>query len=155
MSVLSQIIFIKERCLPQEKFGRVDRLRFPLLIMIFFLILNFVSVSDAKSKSWKVLYEAQNKNVNKRNLPGKYPMKIINDVHLEGVNKNDPFLFNEFLSSGLWGVNKGRLAVTAGSDTMLRLSHAEDFELEGIMNAGGLGGWYILFGWNKDRGFMI
>ncbi len=38
---------------------------------------------------------------------------------------------------------------------MLQLSHAEDFEMEGIMNAEGLGGWYILFGWNKDRGFMI
>ncbi len=94
MSILSQIKFISERCHPPGKFGREDQLRFPLLMMIILLVLSFVSVSDAKSKSWKILYEAQKKNVNKRNLPDNYPMKIINDVHLEGVIKNDPFLFN-------------------------------------------------------------
>lgn len=109
----------------------------------------------AKDKAWEILFYPQDENFNKRTLPDEFPMKIINDVHLEGVNKSDPFLFNDFHSSGLWGINKGRLTVTAGSDTMLQLGEAKDFELEGIIDAEGLGGWFILFGWNDDKGFML
>ena len=131
--------------------------RFGLKVTVFILIsLGLLLINPhCQAKSWKVLYKAQKKSLNKRTLPDHFPMEIINDVDLEGVNTKDPFLFNDFHSSGLWGIGKGKLTVTAGSDTMLKLSSSENFELEGIMNAEGLGGWYILFGWNEGHGYLI
>lgn len=110
---------------------------------------------ELEAKSWKILFGPQPPTLNKRSLPDKFPMEIQKDVRLEGVNPNDPFLFNDFRSDGLWGINGGRLTVTAGSDTMLKLSNQENFSLEGVMNAEGLGGWYILFGWKDGHGYML
>jgi hypothetical protein len=104
-------------------------------------------------KKWTVLHQTPAKATNLIvRLPEKGPLFPLNDLELTGPRK-DPVLLSEFKSEAEWGADRSGLFVTKGKDAALLLAEAEDFELEGTMQAEGLGGWFFVVGWKDSTPF--
>ncbi len=106
-------------------------------------------------KKWVVLHQPRKSGPKIGPIPDNSPLEVLNDFELVGPRPGDPFLFGNFKSRGEWGIVNGALKPVAGKHTACKLIRAEDFELEGVLNADGLGGWFFLLGWNGGDGYMV
>jgi hypothetical protein len=107
------------------------------------------------TRSWVELYERQRASVGIKPLPEDTLLLPLEGFTMEGIKLDHPFLLGKFTSGGDWGVSRGVLQPIRGTDTALRLGRVGDFELEGTMHAQGLGGWFILFGWDNGHGYGL
>ena len=111
--------------------------------------------SDALTKQWKVLHAPGQSKAQIAPLPKNSPLEVWNNFEIVGPRPGDPFLFGNFKSQGEWAIVNDAIKPVDGKHTACRLARAEDFELEGLFNAEGLGGWFFLVGWNRGEGYMI
>jgi hypothetical protein len=111
--------------------------------------------AKALSKKWTVLHQPGKAKPNVAPLPKNSTLEVLKDFELQGPRPGDPFLFGNFKSQGEWGLVNGTLKPLDGKHTACKLARADSFELEGVINAEGLGGWFFLLGWDKDNGYMI
>ncbi|WP_437187764.1 hypothetical protein SH668x_001172 [Planctomicrobium sp. SH668] len=88
-------------------------------------------------------------------LPKSSELLNLDELQFTGPKPSHPHVLGNFATTGSWGLVNGMLGVVEGSDTALQLAWAGDFELEGIMEQQGFGGWYCLVGWDDGRGFGI
>lgn len=106
-------------------------------------------------KEWTVLWDARRSAPGKRPLEEDSPLQPLKEFQIEGVPDADPFWLSNFRSEGTWGSANRRLTRIAGKNAALKLARAESFELQGVLNAEGLGGWFLLFGWDKGHGYGL
>ncbi len=92
-------------------------------------------------------------------LQGTFPKSVklqqIEELQFTGPAPSHPFLLGHFACDARWGVVNGYLQVIEGKNAALQIAWAEDFELEGIMEQAGTGGWFLLLGWDEGRGFAL
>ena len=104
---------------------------------------------------WTVLYRPMQGAATGSPLPSDSPLQPLPQLMFEGPEPNHPFILGEFASGGRWGITQGHLRPLTGKDTAIKIVHAEDFELQGVISADGLGGWFILVGWDGENGYCI
>jgi hypothetical protein len=107
------------------------------------------------TREWIQLYRPQRAVVGIKPIPDDTPLNPLVGFTLEGTKPDHPFLLGKFTSSGEWGISRGLLYPVRGSDTALHLARVGDFEFEADVVPGGLGGWFILMGWDQGHGYGI
>lgn len=88
-------------------------------------------------------------------LDEKSPVVGLTELNLTGPNPGHPFLLGHFAINGRFGIQDAALSRTEGFNAAVKLADVEDFELEGLVNAEGLGGWFWLLGFENGHGYMI
>lgn len=137
---------------------------------MFVLFLSMASVSpaappaDAKAKTakpkvnadWRILVApARRARPGLRALPESALVKPLSDFELTGPKPGDAFQLGNFAADGKWGLHDGGVVRTEGRNAALKLGRAENFELEGNIELGEEGGWFLLVGWDEGRGYSI
>lgn len=88
-------------------------------------------------------------------LPKKSPLVSLEDLRFTGPEPSHPFVLGNFATDGQWGLVQGYVQVISGKDAALQLAWADNFELEGVIEHAGLGGWFFLVGWDQGRGYAL
>ena len=109
----------------------------------------------ALTKKWKVLWNSGRQPGGRRPLPENSPLENFAGLTIVGVPNADPFWLANFKVDGFWGSFNRRLQRLSGKNTALKLARAENFELQGVINAEGRGGWFFLVGLNDGHGYVI
>lgn len=105
---------------------------------------------------WRILYQSP-----RTRRPGAYPLPenslitSLGDLTLTGPAEGHPHLLGKFSINGSWGIVNGCLGRIAGTNAVAEVLTADEFEMEGLVQAEGTGGWFILFGWNGDSGHAL
>ncbi len=107
-------------------------------------------------KRWKIIHQPPRRaTAAVRPLPKKFPAEVLGEFSFHGPRPGDPFLLGDVEADGEWGIAGGAVRRVKGKAAMLRLGRGESFELEGIINAEGLGGWFLLMGWKDGHGYAF
>lgn len=108
------------------------------------------------TQKWTIFQKPMPRRGGSRPLPKSFKGEVLKDLKLRGVHVGHPFLFGKYKTTGSWGLKDGRLQAV-GQNTAVALAHAENVELEGIVDASGLGGWFMLLGWSQKygNGYMV
>jgi hypothetical protein len=64
-------------------------------------------------------------------------------------------LLGQFAINGEFGIAGGLLTRVTGANAAIEVAEAENFELEGMIQAEGTGGWFILVGWKDGTGHAL
>ncbi len=104
---------------------------------------------------WKVLLTPPGNVRGVRPLPQNAPLKPLPELKFTGPGAGHPFVLGDFAADGRWGLGTGGVRLVEGRNAALSLGRAEDFELEGTLEMGGEGGWFLLVGWDQGRGYSI
>ncbi len=92
----------------------------------------------------------------KRSVPAaqEIPKEILVDspqeFAFEGPHPDHPHLLGHFRTDGRYMLKAGALQREFGNSALLRLPHADQFDLEGIVQLGKEGGCLFLFGWDEE-----
>lgn len=79
----------------------------------------------------------------------------LEDLQFTGPQPSHPFVLGNFAHDGEWGIVEGHIQLLDGRNAALQLAWADQFELEGIMEQAGFGGWFFLLGWDQGRGYAL
>lgn len=107
-----------------------------------------------KSK-WTVLHLEKKPSTRPKVIPNQSPLQTLFNLEFNGSQIDQPFLLGKFKSSSAWFIQNGYLQPVEAKNSAIQLGIAENFELQGIINAEGTGGWYILTGWHQQSGYML
>jgi len=106
-------------------------------------------------RNWQVLFSGE-PTKRKTVIPlDKFPMLANDTLEFVGPRPGDAYQLGKFQTDGQWGIHQGLVRRIAGSNAALTLAEAEDFELEGRINAEGVGGWFWLLGWKDGNGYGL
>lgn len=113
---------------------------------------------NAKPVKWEVLH-VQPKGLpvpGVTKLPAKGTIQNLETLEFTGPQTpEDTFVIGKFFLNGTFGVEDGVIHRTAGANAAITLGSAEDFELEGLVDAEGLGGWFWLVGYEDGSGYLL
>lgn len=106
---------------------------------------------------WQILYTGRPTKTAKKPLPlaeGSL-LELVDEFSLKAPADTDPYWLGTFTVNGSFGRAEGYLQRTEGKNALIKLGEAEHFELEGKLLAEGLGGWFLLIGWNDGHGYAV
>lgn len=137
-----------------------------LLLFLFALLCSGLTVTSARAQpadfqgvvaSEKVekLFEPAPPNARPSLLTAKHKVVAIDELQFVGPRPTHPFVLGNFAADAKWGVANGWLTVAQGKNAALQLAWADQFELEGVMEQTGQGGWFLLLGWQNGRGYAL
>jgi hypothetical protein len=106
-------------------------------------------------KTWTQLFRANRRYQGVRPLAPNLPVKALDDLQLTGPGQGHKYVLGQFTADGRWGTVDGAIQLVEGRNAALKLGTAKNFELEGTLELGELGGWFMLVGWNEGRGYSI
>ena len=135
-------------------------------IILSLCCLAFISAVDAQedtdvrhapqlSPKWLSLYVAGRPVRNVLPLTAKDKLVQLDAFELTGPDPGHPFVLGNFVSDGQWGVVAGGVQRTGGKNAVLELARGDQFELQGVMDQIGLGGWFLLVGWDNGHGYCL
>jgi len=107
------------------------------------------------TKKWTVLFSPGRRTQGVRPLPPNGKIQPLPDLQFMGPEPGHPFVLGEFAADGEWGIADGGIVRVNGNNAALKLGRAENFELDGTIEMGDEGGWFLLVGWNEGRGYSI
>lgn len=107
------------------------------------------------AEKWTVLFRGKVSKKRALKPLGNLPVISHKDLRFVGPDPGHPFRLGNFQVDGAWGVRAGHLVRGSGDNAALVLADADEFELEGLVDADGLGGWFILLGWHKGTGYAL
>lgn len=110
-----------------------------------------VNITD----KWTVLVNPARPRPGVVEFTEKSPIQNVADFKLVGPSVGHPFCLGDFIVDGKWASVQGTVQVTEGKNALLSLATADQFEMEGVINQEGLGGWLVLLGWNQGHGFSL
>jgi len=82
-------------------------------------------------------------------------LQALADLQFVGPKPSHPYVLGNFAADGTWGIVGGFIQRTDGKNAALRLAWADQFEIEGIMEHAGFGGWFFLLGWDQGHGYVV
>lgn len=107
------------------------------------------------SKKWHVAFLNPRPLPGVEPLPAKPPFEVVTALEFTGPFENHPFLLGHVKVDGTWAIIDGYLTRSAGRNAALKLATADQFELEGRLNNEGLGGFFLLLGWEEGHGYAV
>ncbi len=110
-----------------------------------------VSITD----KWSVLVNPARPRPGIVKFNEKSPIQNVEEFKLLGPMVGHPFGLGELIVDGRWATAQGLAQRIEGKNTLVRLATADQFELEGIIHQEGLGGWFMLLGWNQGHGYSL
>ncbi|WP_144992339.1 hypothetical protein [Polystyrenella longa] len=110
---------------------------------------------DIPSGKWTVRFISQNASPKPSLLPKNSGLDILLDLQMVGAKQDNPHLLGHFNSEAAWYVQQGYLLPVDKKDSALRIATVKDFELQGIWNVEGRGGWFILLGYDDGHGYVL
>ncbi len=135
--------------------------RFGFTFFLLFGLPNFLSAQPegfegvvAKEKA-EVIYAPVRARAAQGTFPKSLRVKQLHDFEFTGPMPSHPFVLGNFVSDARWAVVDGYLQAISGHDGALQLAWANEFQLEGVIEQAGFGGWFMLVGWDEGRGFAI
>ncbi len=114
-------------------------------------LLPVVNITD----KWTVLVNPARPRPGIVEFTEKSPIQNVPEFKLLGPSVGHPFCLGEFNVDGKWATVQGAVQVTEGKNALLSLATADQFEMEGLINQEGIGGWLMLLGWNQGHGFSL
>ncbi|ODA31249.1 hypothetical protein A6X21_22510 [Planctopirus hydrillae] len=109
-----------------------------------------------KNPPWEILFlPPRQRKVGVQALPEKGPIKLVKTLNLSGPVKGHPHLLGEFAINGEFGILNNLLSRVTGANAAIEIGSAHQFELEGMMQAEGTGGWFFLLGWKDGSGHAL
>ncbi len=107
------------------------------------------------TRRWEVIYSGK-KTKQTRIVPlEKFKVIGSEDLQFIGPKPGDQYQLGKFKIDGEWAVQQGELKRTKGKNAAIIVAEAENFELEGVLNASSVGGWFILLGWKDGNGYGL
>ncbi len=117
------------------------------------LLSGLLADDDPRNKRWNVLMRPLRTARGVRPIPAQFPIRPLGELQFTGPMPAHPFVLGNFAADGTWKLVNGGIQRTQGYNAALRfIEQADQFELEGRMAMKGLGGWFLLFGWNEELG---
>lgn len=110
---------------------------------------------DVPSNEWTVRFIDTNPSRKPKVLPPDSGLKVLKNLPISGGGAGNPHLLSQLNPQSEWFIQEGYLMPADKTDSALRIARVEDFELQGIWNAEGRGGWYILLGYNDGHGYVL
>jgi hypothetical protein len=107
------------------------------------------------TQKWKVLVSPAKATPGTRPLPAKSPLQNLDDFAFTGPEPGHPFVIGDFVDDGEFGIVDGGVQKISGQNAVLQLPAADQFELEGIIEQVEFGGWFLMLGWDQDRGYLV
>lgn len=115
----------------------------------------FSNALELKPK-WNVLHFSRGNEKGVRALKKKSPFQAVDPgFKFTGPAPNDPFLLGDVTIDGTWAIMNGMVQQVDGRNAALIVAQGENFELQGLMDASGVGGWFFLVGWKGGHGYAI
>ncbi|QDT63686.1 hypothetical protein [Calycomorphotria hydatis] len=68
---------------------------------------------------------------------------------------NDPNVIGRYSGDGTFSVRRNLFRQASGNTAVVRLGTTQDFALEGVANLDGLGGWFLMMGWDGSNGHIL
>jgi hypothetical protein len=106
-------------------------------------------------RDWTWLFRANPRNRGVRPLSANLPLKPLDDLELTGPEPGHKYVLGQFAADGKWGTVNGPIQLVEGHNAALKIGTVENFELEGVIELGEVGGWFILLGWQGGRGYSL
>ena len=104
---------------------------------------------------WTVLVNPARPRAGVVPIPPKAPIHNLEAFQFKGPQIGHPFCLGDFVEDGQFALASGAAAVVEGKNALLSLGVADSFELEGIIELDGLGGWLMLLGWHEGHGYSL
>ncbi len=158
MCKISEVIRRTSQCSEKKLVG------WSALLIFGFLFVCFVSSTDAakppkkpqvKFGKWQYLFRASSNDFGTKSLPGNSIIKPLEKFTIKGVHEKDVNRLNHVICDGRWGISQGVLTQLSGRAAAIKLGRADNFELEAGIDAKGIGGWFLLFGYDEGHGYGI
>lgn len=141
-------------------------MRTSLIALLLFVLLSGSDAAEPAAKpadptpekldtNWRVLVNPARRARGRRALPENGPLVNIPNLELTGPEPGHPFVLGHYADDGKWGIVDGSVVLVEGRNAALKLGRAQNFELEGVIEMGDEGGWYLLVGWDEGRGYSI
>ncbi|MEZ6046007.1 MAG: hypothetical protein R3C11_10595 [Planctomycetaceae bacterium] len=110
---------------------------------------------DVPTGEWTIKFIDKNPSPKPSLLPKDAGLQVLHDFRFTGARLDNEHLLGNFSSESEWYVQRGYLLPVDKKDSALRIATVEDFELEGIWNAEGRGGWFLMFGYHDGHGYVL
>lgn len=107
------------------------------------------------NEKWTVLHLEKRASSAPKVIPTQSPLNQLFNFEFKGSQENQKFLLGPYESYSAWFIQDGYLQPVEPKNAAIKLGVAENFELQGILNATGPGGWFILLGWQKQNGYLL
>lgn len=104
---------------------------------------------------WTVLVNPARPRAGVIAIPPKAPIHNLEEFQFKGPQVGHPFCLGDFIEDGQFALANGAAAVVEGKNALLSLGVADSFEMEGILELDGLGGWLMLLGWHEGHGYSL
>lgn len=114
------------------------------------------SADELTPGKWKVLHLRS-----RRIVPNVQPLREgsglsnVEVLDLKGPHPGHPFLFGNFAINGKMGIAEGNIQRVEGKNAAVSLGEHDEFDLEGVIDGGGTGGLFLMFGWKDGRGNLV
>ncbi|TWT55255.1 hypothetical protein KOR42_28820 [Thalassoglobus neptunius] len=138
---------------------QVVLLVFGFAVCLFIGRIGFAQPDDysgvVAEEEWTVLHLKSARMKGTRPLPKLSKLSTLEEFDLTGPQPGHPFVLGNFSTDGKFGLVDGYVQRLDGHDAALRVCWADEFELEGIMEHAGYGGWFFLMGWDQGHGYGV
>lgn len=104
---------------------------------------------------WSVLVNPVRPRAGVVPISPKAPIHNIETFEFKGPQVGHPFCLGDFIEDGQFAFANGAATAVEGKNALLSLAVADEFELEGILELDGLGGWLMLLGWHEGHGYSL
>jgi hypothetical protein len=104
---------------------------------------------------WTVLVNPVRPRAGVVSISPKAPIRNLEKFEFQGPQTGHPFCLGDYVEDGQFSMVNGAATVVEGKNALLSLGVAHDFELEGILDLDGLGGWLMLLGWHAGHGYSL
>lgn len=109
-------------------------------------------VSEEK---WNVLHLQNRRVKGTKPLSDSAKVKPLADLDFTGPKPGHPFVLGNYSADGSWHLVDDYIQKASGKNAALQLCWADQFELEGIIEQAGFGGFFFLVGWDQGRGYSL
>lgn len=106
-------------------------------------------------EKWTVLHSLRRPTRNPVRLPQNTPVISLEELQFTGPEPSHQFILGNFAVDGEFGLMAGYVQLIKGRNAAMQLAWADQFELQGTMAQTGLGGWFLLIGWDQGRGHSV
>jgi len=115
-----------------------------------------VSAQEPVLGKWQVLHLTPKRATNGiKDFAPNSGLANIETLDLKGPHPGHPFLIGTFAINGRFAIGNGSIQRTEGQNAAVSLGKQDNFDLEGIVDATGVGGMFLLLGWQDGHGNLV